>query len=75
MADKAGLWEHMTARYGLQPIRWQKLTAWPFVDACMSYDMVQSTTKIRLAGFNGCIDTHQAIVAGLKKLQQHNILP
>jgi hypothetical protein len=51
MADKAGLWEHMTARYGLQPIRWQKLTAWPFVDAWfgMSYDMVQSTTKIRLA--------------------------
>jgi len=77
MADKAGVWERMVEQYGLQPIPWQKLAAWPFVDAWfgMSYDMVQSTTKIRQAGFNGCIDTHHAIVAGLQKLRHHKILP
>ncbi|SNB68484.1 Nucleoside-diphosphate-sugar epimerase [Arboricoccus pini] len=77
MADKAGLWQRMVDRHGLLPIAWEKLAAWPFVDAWfhMSFDMVQSTIKIRQAGFNTCIDTHDALVTGLQKLRRHRVLP
>ena len=77
MADKACVWDRMVDRHGLRPIAWEKLAAWPFVDAWfgMSYDMVQSTTKIRQAGFDRCIDTHVALTEGLKKLREHRILP
>jgi nucleoside-diphosphate-sugar epimerase len=77
MADKGALWQGMIERHGLRPIPWKQLAAWPFVDGwfAMDSDMVQSTIKIRQAGFKGCADTHDALIAALKRLKQQKIVP
>ncbi|MCF5732954.1 hypothetical protein [Pseudomonas syringae] len=45
---------------GLRETPWADVAAWPFLDAMLNipYDMVQSTIKIRQAGFPDCIDSH-----------------
>ncbi|KQU86353.1 epimerase [Ensifer sp. Root31] len=77
MADKGDLWQEMILRHGLRSISWERLAAWAFVDGWfnMDADMVQSTIKIRQAGFNGCADTHNALIAALKRLRQQKIVP
>ena len=77
MADKAALWQRIVARHGLQPTPWEQLAAWPFVDGWLNtgYDMVQSTIKIRQAGFHGCIDTHQSIREHLQNLRERRLIP
>lgn len=77
MADKAALWQTLVERHGLRDIPWDRLVAWPFVDAWfnMGCDMVQSTIKIRRAGFNGCIDTHDGLVAALERLREQRVVP
>jgi nucleoside-diphosphate-sugar epimerase len=77
MKDKAGLWQTMTERYDLAKTPWERLVAWPFTDAClnMGYDLVQSTVKIRQAGFHPCLDTTDAVIASLDRLRKHRIIP
>lgn len=77
MNDKAQLWQSMTERYGLVPTSWERLVAWPFTDAClhMGFDLVQSTIKIRQAGFHACLDTHDAVIASLNRLREQRIIP
>lgn len=77
MADKGALWQDMVVRHGLRSISWERLAAWAFVDGWfnMDTDMVQSTIKIRQAGFNGCADTHDALISALKRLRQQKIVP
>lgn len=77
MRDKAQLWQSMIERYGLVPTEWERLVAWPFTDAClhMGFDLVQSTIKIRQAGFHACRDSHDAVVASLNRLREHKIIP
>lgn len=77
MQDKARLWQAMIERYGLVPTPWDRLIAWPFVDAClnMNYDLVQSTIKIRQAGFEPCLDTHDSVLASIARLRKHRIIP
>lgn len=77
MADKASLWQKLVERHGLRDTPWDRLAAWPFVDGWfnMDYDMVQSTIKIRRAGFNGCIDTHDGLIAALKLLRKQKVVP
>ena len=77
MKDKAKLWQSMTERYGIAGTAWERLVAWPFVDACLNlnYDLVQSTIKIRQAGFHSCRDTHDAVLGALENLRKHRIVP
>jgi hypothetical protein len=77
MADKAPLWQKLVVRDGLRDTPWDRLAAWPFVDGWlnMGYDMVQSTIKIRRAGFSGCIDTRDGLFAALKRIREQKIVP
>jgi len=77
MADKAPVWEKMVAKYDLRPIPWKDVAAWPFLDAVFSlgYDLVQSTIKIRQAGFHDCVDTHQSLLTQLGHLRSARIVP
>lgn len=77
MADKGDLWQSMVTRHRLRDTPWHKLASWPFVDAClkMDYDTVQSTIKIRQAGFNGCMDTHDGLIRGLSQLRHQKLIP
>lgn len=77
MADKAPQWEAIVARHQLQSTPWEQIAAWPFLDGWLNlgYDMVQSTIKIRQAGFHGCIDTHQSIREQLQRLRELRLIP
>ena len=39
------------------------------------YDLVQSTIKIRQAGFAGCVDSHASFVGHLRRLREARYLP
>ncbi|MEI9885527.1 MAG: NAD-dependent epimerase/dehydratase family protein [Rhizomicrobium sp.] len=77
MADKGPLWASMVRKYDLRDTPWDRLASWPFVDGWLHIgnDMVQSTTKIRHAGFNGCIDSHDSFVAAIARLRAQKIVP
>ena len=65
------------ARHQLRPLPLSAVAAWPFVDGwfAMESDMVQSTIKIRQAGFTACIDTHESFVVNLEQLQHLRLIP
>jgi hypothetical protein len=61
MSEKAPLWDSMVARYGLHATPYDQIANWAFVDWMLNFgeETIQSTIKIRQAGFADCIDTHQ----------------
>jgi len=77
MADKGPQWERLAHRHGLVVPDYAAVSAWPFADAVLAteYDMVQSTIKIRQAGFDGCVDTHASVIRHLTQLRDHGYLP
>ncbi len=77
MADKEVVWSKMIERYGLVKTAWSDIVAWPFLDAVLNigYDMVQSTIKIRKAGFHGCIDSHDSLRVHLERLRTAKLVP
>lgn len=77
MADKRAQWEQLVHHHGLVETDYADVSAWPFADAVLAtdYDLVQSTIKIRQAGFTGCVDTHDSVVRHLSGLREHGYLP
>jgi len=77
MADKGPLWNAMVERYGLRPIPYDELVAWPFVDYCLSrdYDVMTDTLKIRQAGFRGCIDSEAMFQKLFAEFREMRIIP
>jgi nucleoside-diphosphate-sugar epimerase len=59
MADKEPVWNAMIEKHGLRPIPYRDVASWPFADGQFNttYDLVQSTVKIRRAGFGECVDS------------------
>ncbi|MEA9997306.1 SDR family oxidoreductase [Pseudomonas sp. 10B1] len=77
MADKAPVWQKIIKKYGLKDTPWTDVAAWPFLDAVLNirYDMVQSTIKIRQAGFHDCIDSHESLKLQVARLREARIAP
>jgi nucleoside-diphosphate-sugar epimerase len=77
MADKEPVWNRIVARHQLQKTPWNQIAAWPFVDGLLSldYDLVQSTIKIRQAGFGDCMDTHKSVIGQLQRLRDAKLIP
>lgn len=77
MADKASAWDELQGRHHLIAPSLEQFAAWDFVDGWfgMADDMVQSTIKIRRAGFNGCIDTHESFLRNLSQLRRWRFIP
>jgi nucleoside-diphosphate-sugar epimerase len=77
MADKAPVWQKIVAKYGLRDTPWTKVAAWPFLDAVLNinFDMLQSTIKIRQAGFHDCIDSHDSLKNQVARLRTSRIVP
>lgn len=77
MSDKEELWQRIVTRHGLRPTPWDTIASWPFVDGWMAsdWDMVQSTVKIRLAGFHDCVDSHESLLAHLNYLRTNRYIP
>ncbi|MBT2209294.1 SDR family oxidoreductase [Actinomadura sp. NEAU-AAG7] len=77
MADKRAAWDGLVERHHLRPVPYDQIVSWPFADGVWNagYDMVQSTIKIRRAGFAGCVDSHESIVDHLARLRRLRYVP
>jgi nucleoside-diphosphate-sugar epimerase len=77
MADKAPLWDEMTARYRLKPFRYADLVAWPFVDYVFAadWDVMSDVTKARLHGFHDVVDSEAMFVRLLRRFREEHIVP
>lgn len=77
MADKDTMWDQLVADQQLAPTTLEELASWPFADAVwnMGFDLVQSTIKIRQAGFVGCRDSHTSLIEHLRSLRANRIVP
>jgi nucleoside-diphosphate-sugar epimerase len=77
MSEKAPLWDSMVARYGLHATPYDQIANWAFVDWMLNFgeETIQSTIKIRRAGFADCIDTHQSFRRQLTRLRELRIIP
>ena len=77
MSEKATLWDAMVARYGLHATPYNQIANWAFVDWMLNFgeEVIQSTIKIRQAGFADCIDTHQSFRRQLTRLRDMRIVP
>ncbi len=77
MADKEPAWQRLVATHDLRPTPYREIAAWPFVEGWLGtgYDMVQSTIKIRRAGFAECIDSHESLLRNLDLLRRHRLIP
>jgi hypothetical protein len=77
MSEKAPLWDSMVARYGLHATPYDQIANWTFVDWMLNFreETIQSTIKIRQAGFADCIDTHQSFRRQLTRLRDLRIIP
>ena len=81
MADKGPIWDKIVAKSNLKPYRFEQLVpSWEYADFTFRYrqppfESLQSTIKIRNAGFHDCIDTEEMFVSQLRNLQQARVLP
>ncbi len=77
MADKAPLWDMMVAKYGLEPIPYDKVASWPFGDFIFAsgFDNISSTIKARRAGFHGCIDAEEMFRQQFEQLRAMKVIP
>ncbi|WP_395943365.1 SDR family oxidoreductase [Brevundimonas sp.] len=77
MADKAGLWSAIVAKYGLQDTPYDSLVSWNFADFIFNsgFDNVASTIKARKAGFGACIDSENMFDAFFADLRARKVIP
>ena len=77
MKDKDAAWQRVAARHGLQPRPLREVVSWEFADFLWSREEhnITSTTKIRLAGFHGVVDTGDRFLAHLQRYRDARLLP
>ena len=77
MSDKAGLWDGIVRKYGLESVPYDKLVSWQFGDFILNsgFDNITSTIKARRAGFADCIDTEEMFREELRKLREEKVIP
>ena len=77
MADKAPLWEEMTAKYKLRRFSYPDLVAWPFADYVFGadWDVMSDVTKSRLYGFHDVVDSEAMFVRLLRRFREERIVP
>lgn len=77
MSDKQPAWDRIVETHGLRRTPWNQIASWPFAEAVwdMDFDLVQSTIKIRKAGFTDCCDSHESLLRNLTRLREHRYIP
>lgn len=77
------VWQRVVQRHGLQDISAARLlsSSWQFTDRTFGYglerpiDRIESPIKLWQAGFTGCMDTEDAILHWLSRMQAQRLLP
>lgn len=69
-------WAELAREHGLKQPDFDQFVSWPFVQGWWrtEYDMVQSTIKIRHAGFTDCIDSHDSFIDHLAALRNDRFI-
>ncbi len=77
MADKAPVWDAITAAHGLQPYGFDTIASWRFGDFIFNneFDNIASTIKARRLGFHACIDSEEMFLGKFRRLQEMRIIP
>jgi len=77
MPTMAGLWRSMTGKYGLKPIGYPELVAWPFADYVFDcdWDVMSDVTKSRRFGFHAVVDTEEMFCRLLRRFREERIVP
>lgn len=83
MPQHARVWDSIVARHGLLPYRLDQLlgSSWQFADRTFAQGVaappstVMSTIKAREHGFAACVDSEDALVGWLRRLQRERVLP
>lgn len=77
MAEQRTVWERLSERHGLVSTKWEDVVSWAFMDAMLRLDtdLIQSTIKIRQAGFPGCEDSHESFLSHLGRLRAARRIP
>ena len=76
MAGKAPLWRAMAEKYGLKPIAYDDLVAWPFADYIFrcNWDVMSDVTKSRRFGFNNVVDSKAIFVRLMRQFRAERIV-
>ena len=77
MADKEPVWQRIVARHKLEPRKLDDLALWSFADFVFrqSYDVMSSTSKLRLAGFHEMVDTRTMLFDQLDQYRKARLIP
>ncbi len=77
MADKGPLWDELTRKHRLKPIRYADLAAWPFADYVFGtdWDIMSDVAKSRLYGFHKVVDSEEMFVRLLRRFRDERIVP
>lgn len=77
MADKGPLWQKLTADHGLRDIPYERLVDWSYGNFVFTpdFDVISSTTKARLAGFNEAADSAAMFIRYFDELRKRKLIP
>lgn len=77
MADKAGLWDAMVKRHGLQPTPYRDVSSWQFGDFVFGwdYDVIADTSKSRRAGFHEYVETDAMFMRIFEGFRLQRLIP
>jgi nucleoside-diphosphate-sugar epimerase len=77
MASMGPLWRAMAEKYGLEPIPYQQLVAWPFADYVFGcdWDVMSDVSKSRRFGFHDVVDSEEMFVRLLRRFREERIVP
>ncbi|MDH3318712.1 MAG: SDR family oxidoreductase [Betaproteobacteria bacterium] len=77
MQDKEPAWERIVKRHGLAQTALKDVASWAFADFLwgLDSDLPTDTTKIRLHGFHGVVDTTDQFLVHLRRYREARLLP
>ncbi len=77
MADKASAWERLVAEQGLIDTPYERAVGWAFGDFVFhsDFDLVSDMGKIRRSGFTEAVDSVEALITAIRRLQEAKVLP
>ena len=77
MRDKGPAWQRMVEKHRLIANPLEDLASWEFADFYWSldHDNITDTTRIRMDGFHGVIDTGSQIITYLQRYRESRLLP
>ncbi len=83
MPKQEALWQKLVQKHGLRNLSLEQLigSSWQFTDRSLAFGLehpansVLSPIKLHQHGFHGCMDTEDALIYWIERMQQNRLLP